>query len=179
MSQERTLKSENIYRGKILSLRIDTVDLPSGRQTKREIVEHGACTATVALDSEDNVLLVKQYRKPVERELLEIPAGGVDPGEEPIDSAGRELEEETGYSAVSWEKLGSFYTSPGFCTEEMHVYLARGLSPAIRDADDDESIEVIRVPLSNIPELITSGDICDAKSIAGLLMALRSLNGQL
>lgn len=179
MSQEPTLHSENIYRGKILSLRIDTVDLPSGRQTKREIVEHGACTAIVALDSEDNVLLVKQYRKPVERELLEIPAGGVDPGEEPIDSAGRELEEETGYAAGRWEKLGSFYTSPGFCTEEMHVYLARGLSPAVRDADDDESIEVVRVPLSNIPELINSGDICDGKSIAGLLMVLRSLNGQL
>ena len=174
MSQERTLQSEDIYRGSLVNLRLDTVELASGRQTKREIVEHGACVAVVAIDSEDNVLLVKQYRKPIERELLEIPAGGVDTGEGPLDAARRELEEETGYTAENLEKLGFFYTSPGFCTEEMHVFLARVLSPATRDADDDENIEVIHVPLSRVPELIASGDICDAKSIAGLLLALQS-----
>jgi ADP-ribose pyrophosphatase len=177
MSEERTLQSEYIYRGRLVNLRLDTVELPSGRQAKREIVEHGACTAMVALDSDDNVLLVKQYRKPVERELLEIPAGGVDSGEDPVDTARRELEEETGFSAESLEKIGFFYTSPGFCNEGMHVYLARGLRPDTRDADDDENIEVIRVPLKKIPKLIASGDICDAKSIAGLLLVLCSLDG--
>ena len=175
VNQERTLNSERIYQGKIVALRVDTVELSSGRTTKREIVEHGACTAIVAIDSGDNVLLVRQYRKPVEKVLLEIPAGLVEQGEKPLDCARRELEEETGFSAERWEKLGFFYTSPGFCTEDMHLYLATGLSPAKRDADYDENIEMVRVPLTTIPELIASGEMCDAKSIAGLLMALRKL----
>ncbi|UCG83536.1 MAG: NUDIX hydrolase [Dehalococcoidia bacterium] len=175
MSEERTLQSEYIYRGRLVNLRLDTVELPSGKQRKREIVEHRACSAIVALDSENNVLLVKQYRKPVERELLEIPAGGVDSGEDPIGAARRELEEETGFSAESWDQLSVFYSSPGFCNEEIYVYLARGLSPTKREADDDENIELIRVPLNKIPNLIESGDIYDAKSIAGLLLAVSYL----
>jgi len=175
MSQERTLHSQRIYEGKIVNLRVDTVELPSGKKTKREIVEHGGCTAIVALDSEKNVLLVRQYRKAVERMLLEIPAGGIEPGEEPLEGARRELEEETGFSAERWEHLSVFYTSPGFCTEFMHLYLATELQPAERAADDDEHIEVIRVPLKKSLELIDSGEICDAKSIAGLLLALRKV----
>jgi len=175
MSQERTLHSQRIYEGKIVNLRVDTVELPSGKKTKREIVEHGGCTAIVALDSEKNVLLVRQYRKAVERMLLEIPAGGIEPGEEPLEGARRELEEETGFSAERWEHLSLFYTSPGFCTEFMHLYLATGLQPAERAADDDEHIEVVRVPLKKSLELIDSGEICDAKSIAGLLLALRKV----
>lgn len=175
MSQERTLHSQRIYEGKIVNLRVDTVELPSGKKTKREIVEHGGCTAIVALDSEKNVLLVRQYRKAVERMLLEIPAGGIEPGEEPLEGARRELEEETGFSAERWEHLSLFYTSPGFCTEFMHLYLATELQPAERAADDDEHIEVIRVPLKKSLELIDSGEICDAKSIAGLLLVLRKV----
>jgi ADP-ribose pyrophosphatase len=175
VNQERTLDSERIYRGKIVSLRVDTVELPSGRTAKREIVEHGACTAIVAIDSEDNVLLVRQYRKPVEKVLLEIPAGLVEKGEELLGCAQRELEEETGFSAGRWEKLGFFYTSPGFCTEDMHLYLATELSPAGRDADYDEDIELVRTPLAAIPDLVASGEIIDAKSIAGLLLALREV----
>ncbi|UCC60433.1 MAG: NUDIX hydrolase [Dehalococcoidia bacterium] len=175
MSEERTLQSEYIYRGRLVNLRLDTVELPSGKQRKREIVEHRACSAIVALDSENNVLLVKQYRKPVDRELLEIPAGGVDSGEDPIGAARRELEEETGFSAESWDQLSVFYSSPGFCNEEIYVYLARGLSPTKREADDDENIELIRVPLNKILNLIESGDIYDAKSIAGLLLAVSYL----
>ena len=174
MSHEPTLHSERIYEGKILSLRVDTVQLRSGGRTKREIVEHGACTAIVALDSDDNVLLVRQYRKAVEKMLLEIPAGGIEDGEDPLDGARRELEEETGFAAERWEKLGYFYTSPGFCTEAMYLYLAAGLKSAERDADDDEDIELVRVPLKKTLELMASGEICDAKSIAGLLMVLRS-----
>ncbi len=175
VSQERTLHTERIYQGRQVGLRVDTVELPSGRTTKREIVEHGACSAIVAIDSEDNVLLVRQYRKPVEKALLEIPAGNMEPGEDTLQCARRELEEETGFSAERWEKSGSFYTSPGFCTEEMHLYLATELRQARRDGDDDESIELVRVPLTKVPELIASGEVCDAKSIAGLLMALRAL----
>jgi ADP-ribose pyrophosphatase len=175
VNRERTLDSERIYQGKIVGLRVDTVELPSGGTTKREIVEHAACTAIVALDSGDNVLLVRQYRKAVEKFLLEIPAGLLEQGEELLGCAQRELEEETGFSAGRWEKLGSFYSSPGFCTEDMHLYLATGLSPAKREADDDEDIELVRTPLADIPELIASGEIIDAKSVAGLLMALRKV----
>jgi ADP-ribose pyrophosphatase len=175
MSQEITLHSRRIYEGKIINLRVDTVELPSGKETKREIVEHAGCTAIVAIDSGKEVLLVRQYRKPVEKMLLEIPAGGIDPGEEPIECARRELEEETGFSAERWEHLATFYTSPGFCTELMYLYLATELKPSKRDADDDEHIEVVRVPLKKTLELIASGEVCDAKSIAGLLMALRKV----
>ncbi|MCJ7521397.1 MAG: NUDIX hydrolase [Dehalococcoidia bacterium] len=175
MSQERTLKTENIYHGKLVNLRVDTVELPLGKQTRREIVEHSACTAIVAIDSDNNVLLVRQYRKAVEKILLEIPAGCVEAGEEPLECARRELEEETGFSAEKWQKLSSFYTSPGFCTEDMHVYLATELRQAKREADDDENIEMLRMPLGKIPGIIESGEICDAKSIAGLLLALRTL----
>ncbi|MFC1963166.1 NUDIX hydrolase [Chloroflexota bacterium] len=173
MSRERTLDTECIYQGKVLSLRVDTVELPLGRKTKREIVEHGSCVAIVAVDSEENVLLVRQFRKPVESDLLEIPAGGIEMGETPLSCALRELDEETGILAERWEKLGSFYTSPGFCTEYMYLYLATELAPGKLGPDSDEAIEVVRIPLARAPELITSGEICDAKSISGLLLALR------
>ncbi|MFC1926334.1 NUDIX hydrolase, partial [Chloroflexota bacterium] len=113
--------------------------------------------------------------KPVEKGLLEIPAGGIEPGEDLLDCARRELDEETATSAKKWEKLGSFYTSPGFCTEYMDLYLATELAPGKLSPDSDEAIEVVRIPLVKAPELVASGEICDAKSIAGLLLALRKL----
>jgi ADP-ribose pyrophosphatase len=177
MASEQTLHTELIYKGHVVNLRVDTVELPSGRKTKREIVEHGECVAIVAIDAQDNVILVRQFRKPVERSLLEVPAGGVDPGEEPSDCACRELEEETGYIARNLEYLGGFYTSPGFCTEYMHLFLATGLEPGECAPEEDENIEVIPIPLCQIPELITSGEIYDAKSIAGLLLVITQRRG--
>ena len=171
---EQTLQTELVYKGRVVSLRVDAVELPSGRQTKREIVEHGDCVAIVAIDAKDNVPLVRQFRKPAEQFLLELPAGGVDPGEEPSDCARRELEEETGYLAQKLEYLGGFYTSPGFCTEYMHLFLATELRLGERAPEADETIEVIHIPLSQIQGLITSGGICDAKSIAGLLQVILS-----
>ena len=178
MSQERTLQTERVYDGKLVGLRVDTVELPSGRETIREIVEHGEVVAMVPIDSENNVLLVRQYRKAAEKVLLEIPAGLVEPGESPIECARRELEEETGFAAESWDLLGGFYTSPGFCTEYIHVYLATQLSPSRSDPDDDEIIELVRVPLSKAADLVASGEVYDAKSIAGLHMALCRLGVQ-
>ncbi len=172
MTPERTTDTELIYQGRLLNLRVDTVEIATGRQVKREIVEHGECVAIVALDSEQDVVLVRQYRKPVERSLLEIPAGGIDPGETPIDGASRELEEETGYVARNMEYLGGFYTSPGFCTEYMHLFLATGLQPGQRDPDADEDIEIVPISLSQVLGLITAGQICDAKSIVGLLRVI-------
>ncbi|GAI62445.1 unnamed protein product [marine sediment metagenome] len=167
---EKTLSSQLIYDGRAVKLRVDTVRMPSGRETRREIVEHRDCVAIVAVDADDNVLLVKQFRKSVEKELLEIPAGGIDPGEDPVTTVRREMQEETGYLPGKVEKLGGFYSSPGFCTEYLHLYLATDLTPSPLYAEDTESIKLVRVPISQIPSLIASGSICDAKSIAGLLI---------
>ncbi len=174
MSKEKTLSSQPVYSGRVVKLRVDTVKLASGRQTKREIVEHSDCVAIVAIDSDDNVLLVRQFRKPAEKELLEIPAGGIEAGEEPEDCVRREMREETGYLPRKVERLGGFYASPGYCTEYLHLFLATEISPARLIAEDTEEIELVRVAISRIPELIASGAICDAKSIAGLLIFLSS-----
>ena len=166
---EETLSSRKVFEGRALKLRVDTVKLPSGKQTTREIVEHENCVAIVALDDADNILLVRQFRKPVEKDLLEIPAGGIDPGETPEEAVRREMREETGFLPRKVAKLGGFYSSPGFCTEYLHLYLAGDLVTSPLQAEDSESISLVRVPLSQIPGLIASGAICDAKSIAGLL----------
>jgi ADP-ribose pyrophosphatase len=171
---EETLSSEIIYSGQVIKLRVDDVSLPGGHKTRREVVEHSDCVAMVAVDANDNVLLVRQFRKPIEKELLEIPAGCIEPGEEPETTVLREMREETGYLPKKIERLGGFYASPGYCTEYLHLYLATELVPERLYASDTESIELVRIPLSRIAGLIASGAICDAKSIAGLLLYLSS-----
>ncbi len=172
MPEEKTLSSQLIYDGRAVRLRVDTVQMAGGRETTREIVEHSDCVAIIAVDAGDNVLLVKQFRKPVDKELLEIPAGGIEAGEDPEDCVRRELREETGYLPRKLERLGGFYSTPGYCTEYLHLYLATDLTPSPLQAEDTENIKLIPVPISQISSLITSGSICDAKSIAGLLTFL-------
>ncbi len=178
MSEEKTLSSQLIYQGRAVRLRIDTVEMPGGRQTTREIVEHSHCVAIVAIDADDNVLLVKQFRQAVGKVLLEIPAGGIEPGEDPAATVRRELREETGFLPRKVERFGGFYSSPGYCTEYLHLYLATDLISSPLSAEDTESISLIRVPITQIPSLITSGSICDAKSIAGLLTFLEYKKAQ-
>ena len=172
---ETTVDSKVFYRGRIVNLRVDTVRLPNGRLATREIAEHAHCVCIVPLDEQDNVLLVRQYRKPAEAELLEIPAGGVEQGEVSREAVLRELREETGFTAGILRHLSSFWMTPGWSTEYMHAYLATDLSPARLSPDEDENISVIRVPLARIPQMIQAGEIQDAKSIASLLLALRVL----
>jgi ADP-ribose pyrophosphatase len=157
----------------VVSLRVDRVKLPDGRSTVREVVEHAPVVAIVALDGREDVLLVRQYRLPARQSLLEIPAGGVDPGESPEEAAQRELQEETGQRAGRLEHLCSFFTSAGYCDEYMHLYLATALEPSTLAADADENIEVVRLPLSDALRLIERGEICDAKTIVGLWAASR------
>ena len=173
MAEEKTLSSQLIYEGQAIKLRVDTVEMPNGRQTTREIVEHADCVAIVAIDDNDNVLLVNQFRKPVEKELLEIPAGGIEPGEDPVATVHRELREETGYLPRKVERLGGFYSTPGYCTEYLYLYLATNLTPSQLYAEDTENIRLTRVPISQVPSLIASSSICDAKSITGLLIFLK------
>lgn len=169
---EKKLSSQQTYRGRAVNLRVDTVEKPNGKTTTREVVEHSNCVAVVVVDEQDNVLLERQFRYPVGKFLLEIPAGGIDPGEEPIDCVRRELQEEIGYFPQKIEELGGFYSSPGYGTEYLHCYLATDLVPSRLIAEDSEGIEVVQVPISKITQLITSGEICDAKSIAALLTFL-------
>jgi ADP-ribose pyrophosphatase len=165
---EVTVSSETIYRGRVVTLRVDTVQLPNGTITKREIVEHSGAVGIVAVDTQDNILLVRQFRKAVERELLEIPAGGIDPGESIEDAVRRELHEETGYIPSIIEPLTGFYSSAGFCTEYMHVYLATGLRLAEAAPEEDEIIATQWVPFREALAMVERGEICDAKSVAGL-----------
>ncbi|MBN1862913.1 MAG: NUDIX hydrolase [Dehalococcoidales bacterium] len=172
MAEEETLASRLIYQGRAVRLRIDTVRASGGRETTREIVEHSDCIAVVAVDAEEKVLLVKQFRKAVEKALLEIPAGGIDPGESPEDAVSREMQEETGYLPHRVERLGGFYSAPGYATEYLYLYLATDLTPSRLFAEDTEGISLVRVSAAQISGLIASGEICDAKSIAGLLTYL-------
>ena len=178
MVEEKTLSSQLLYEGRAVKLRVDNVQMPSGRETTREIVEHDDCVAIIAIDADDNVLLVRQFRKPVGRELLEIPAGGIESGEDAVACVRRELQEETGYLPEKVERLGGFYSTPGYCTEYLYLYLATDLIPSQLYAEDTESIKLVRVAINQIPGLITSGSICDAKSIAGLLTFLEYRKAQ-
>ena len=170
---EPTVETRTIYEGRILNLRVDTVRLPNGRLTTREIAEHSSTICVVPVDHEGNVLLVRQYRKPAETQLLEIPAGGIEPGEDVQEAVVRELQEEIGYTADTLHHLCSFWIAPGWTTEYMYAYLATDLRRAELDADFDENISVERVPLPDTLGLIEKGEIQDGKSIAALLMALR------
>ncbi|GBC93689.1 ADP-ribose pyrophosphatase [bacterium HR15] len=173
--QEELIESQTLYRGRVVTLRIDTVRLPNGHITQREIVEHRGAVAIVPLLDENTVLLIRQYRQAVGETLLEIPAGTLEPGELPDQCAQRELQEETGYRAGTMRHLFSQYLAPGYSQEVLHVYLAEQLTPARQQTDEDETVEIVPTPLQQIEPMILTGQIKDAKTIAGLLMTLRLL----
>jgi ADP-ribose pyrophosphatase len=174
-NQEPTIDSKVVFEGRILTLRVDSVRLPNGRETTREIAEHSDSVCIVPIDEQGNILLVRQYRKPVEMDLLEVPAGGIEEGEVPEEAVQRELQEEIGYTAGNLQHLSSFWLAPGWCTEYMHAYLATDLIPSSLAADDDEFISVVRVPLAESLDMVKQGLIRDAKSISSLLMASQVL----
>lgn len=173
-----TISRHQIYDGRAIKVRVDTVVTASGRKTTREIVEHVDCIVALPLDEENNVIMVKQYREAIGKKLLELPAGGIDNGEQPVDTVRRELQEEIGYIPNKIEKIGGFYPSPGYNTEFLHLYLASELTPGKLHAEDTDEIEVVKVPVAEIPSLLESGEIIDAKSIIGLmkLLELRKAN---
>ena len=169
---ETVIGSERPYVGRMLSLRVDTVRKPSGRVTTREIVEHRDSVVIAALDDDGRVLLVRQFRSALGRELIELPAGKTESGEIPEESARRELEEETGYRAATLEAMGGFYAGPGYSTEYLHLFCARDLAPTGAAPDGDEIAQVLWVPLAEAQRMIVRGEICDAKSVAGLLRVM-------
>ena len=169
MAEDKVLASRSIYEGRAFKVRVDTVTKPDGKTTTRDIVEHPDCICVVALDDDGQVMLVKQYRHATGKTLLEIPAGGIDDGESTVEAVKRELQEEIGYLPTVIEDMGGFYAAPGYCSEYLHLFLATGLTKSRLTAEDTDEIEAVRRPLSQIPDLIASGEIQDAKSIAGLL----------
>ena len=173
MDQKKIINSNTVYRGKIVNLRLDTVINADSHESIREVVEHSNCIAIVAIDEKDRVLLVRQFREAIGKTSLEIPAGGIEPGEDPTQAMQRELREETGYQASHTCKMGGFYSSPGYSTEYLYLYLATGLQEAPLYAEDTAEIELIRIPIQQIPRFIASGEISDAKSVAGLLLILK------
>jgi ADP-ribose pyrophosphatase len=185
---ERVVASRVLHRGRYLEFRIDTIERADGTRSERDIAGHPGAVAIVAIDSDGQILLVRQWRTPAERVLLEIPAGTLDVDattgatEDPDLAARRELEEETGYRAGSWERLTSFWSAPGFTSELMHLYLATGLEAAHPDErlgpDEDEHLRLDRRSLADAIRAVDRGEIADAKSIVGLLwVARRQSNG--
>ncbi|RLQ90641.1 NUDIX domain-containing protein [Falsibacillus albus] len=164
--EEKTLQSTEIFKGKIISLQEDIVELPDGKTSKREIIKHPGAVAVLALTPDNKIVMVEQYRKALERSLVEIPAGKLEPGEKPYDTAMRELEEETGYSCQQLEHIISFYTSPGFADELVHLYLAKDIvkKEDALPADEDEFVELVELTLAEAEGYIREQRIHDAKT---------------
>ncbi|NMA90560.1 MAG: NUDIX hydrolase [Amphibacillus sp.] len=164
--EEKTISSEHIFSGRMIDLKVDTVSLPNGETSTREIVTHPGAVAIIALTDDQKVVVVEQYRKPLEKTLLEIPAGKLDPGEDPAETARRELEEETGYQAKQLKYLTSFYTSPGFANEILYLYLAEQLTLVEngRQLDEDEFVEVYEYTIEELEMFEKSQRIHDIKT---------------
>ncbi len=178
MPQFKILKSERRYAGKVFSLVIDEIEYASGNRGIREVAEHPGGAVVVPVFSDGSMLLVRQFRYPVKHHVYELPAGKLDPAEEPRHCAERELDEETGYVAGSWKKLVAIYTTPGFCSEQLHIFLATDLKESghgqrLEEGELDLTVE--RVPFRRAVEMIERGDIVDSKTICGILLAERHL----
>jgi len=181
---ERLVASELLHRGRFLEFRVDTIERADGRRARRDVAVHPGAVAIVAVDPSGRVLLVRQYRHPAGQALLEIPAGTLDRDpssgatEDSDVAARRELEEETGYRAQRWERLTDFWTAPGFATERIFLYLATDLVPAGPDRlepDEDEALELVRLPWREAVAAAERGEINDAKSLVGILWLARRL----
>lgn len=162
---EKTIKKEVLHEGRFLKLLSDEVLLPDGRVTVREYLDHPGSVAVIPILNKERIVMVKQFRYPANQVLLEIPAGKMDFGEMPEESAQRELAEETGYRSRNWTHLASIWTSPGFCNEQLHLYLAEDLEPGSTAKDEDEFVEVVTLTKAELETLLNSGEAVDGKTI--------------
>ncbi|MGO3731904.1 MAG: NUDIX hydrolase [Vagococcus sp.] len=170
--KEITTHRESIYTGKIIDVVVDDVRLPNGKMSKRELVFHNGAVGILAITNEDKLVLVKQFRKPLEKSILEIPAGKIEKGEfSPIETAKRELEEETAYQSKTIKEIARFITSPGFSNEELILFEATGLTKVANPLpqDDDEFLELVELTLEDAKEKIAIGEICDSKTMYAIL----------
>lgn len=173
---EKTIKSDNIYDGKILKLRVETVELENKRYSKREIVDHQKGVGIIAYDGDDRLWMVSQYRKAIDKITLEIPAGLVDPGELPVETAKRELQEEVGYFPEKATYLFDMHSSPGFTNDKLSFFVAEDLVEAPLDLDEDENVVSKSYPIKDLYQMVENGEITDAKTIIAIFYALRRLN---
>ena len=175
--EEHVVGSQVVHRGRYLEVRVETIERADGTRGTRDVIGHPGAVAVLALDDDGRLLLVRQWRVPARRAMLEIPAGTLDVHdgvtEDPDGAARRELEEETGHRAATWRRLSTFWTAPGFASEVMHLYLATGIAGAGADdrltPDEDERLELRHVTLDDTLDLVERGEICDAKTILGIL----------
>lgn len=169
--EEKTIQSTPIFEGKVISLKVDEVTLPNGGVSKREIINHPGAVAVIAITDDNKILVVEQYRKALERSIIEIPAGKLEQGEEPIVTARRELEEETGYTTDDLTFVQAFATSPGFADEVIHIYVAKNLKkleiPV--ELDEDEFVELMAVTIDDAEAMMVDGRIYDAKTAFAIL----------
>ncbi|MDL0414192.1 NUDIX hydrolase, partial [Clostridioides difficile] len=168
--EEKTISSDRVYTGKVITLKVDTVEIPGQGYQKRELVEVGGAVGIVAITDDNKVVLVKQFRKPIEKPIFEIPAGKLEKNESPKECAERELKEETGYSAKNIKLIHKFFTSAGFSNEIMFVYLATGLTPGENNLDADEFLDVYEIELEEAYNMVLKNDVEDAKTSIGLLL---------
>ncbi len=175
---EVTTARNTIYKGRIINLRKDDILLPNGKEGTRELVEHPGGVCVLALDEEENLYLVEQFRYPYGTVLLEIPAGKRDPGEEPLSTAKRELAEETGLQAEKYEDLGQMYPTPGYSNEVIYIYLATGLYQGESRPDEDEFLQMKKIPLAKAVEMVMDNTIKDAKTQIAVLKVWQKKRGE-
>lgn len=172
---EKTIKSEMKYEGNVINTRVDTVELANGKIATRDVVEHPGGVGVAAITENNELLMVKQFRAGPKKVLLEIPAGKLERGEDPAVCGLRELEEETGYTAKEFLEVAKAYSSPGFTDELLHIYVARGLIKTQTNPDEDEFLEIEKIPISDLKHMIETSEICDAKTIIAILMSEKYL----
>jgi len=174
---ELTISSEKIYGGRIISLYKDEVELPNGNRAYREVVAHNGGVCVCALTDGGEIFLVKQYRYPHKKAILEVPAGKLEKGENPLDCGKRELLEETGHTAEEYVFLGEMLPTPAYCGEVIHIYMARGLTFTAQKLDEDEFLEVVKIPLDKAVEMVMSGEITDGKTQIAVLKTAKAKGG--
>lgn len=176
--EEKFVKVLQEAAGKYIKFRQDEVILSNGNKTVRDVVVHPGAVAIAAINENNEVIMVKQYRYPIGQICYELPAGKLEPGEDPLQTAKRELEEETGFQAKEWEKLTAFYTAPGFTNEVIHLFLARGLKESQAHPDPDEIIEYESIHINSLRRKVDTGEVKDAKSMIGLFWILEKIRNE-
>lgn len=175
---EKPLKQDYLYRGKIVNLRVDNAELPDGTTALREVIEHPGGVCVAALTEKEELLFVEQFRYPYMETVLELPAGKLEYGEDPFEAGKRELQEETGAAAKTYRDLGKLYPTPGYCGEIIHMYLAENLTFSEQHLDEDEFLEVRRIPLETAFQMVMRNEIRDSKTQVGILKTYQRIKGQ-